>query len=107
MIGGLLTDEKWSFFEPFIMSASPLGGRPARDQRRVLDAIFRIARRSAPWRDLPAELGNWNSVFRQFRRWTASGPRDVMLEALADCGGEADLLHDRQMGCRGRLRRHP
>jgi transposase len=83
LLRGLLTDEEWSFFEPFVVSASPLGGRPARDHRRVLDAIFWIARTGAPWRDLPAELGNWNSVFRQFRRWTASGLWDVMLEALA------------------------
>jgi transposase len=68
----LLTDEEWSFFEPFVVSARPLGGRPARDHRRVVDAIFWIARTGAPWRDLPAELGNWNSVFRQFRRWTVS-----------------------------------
>jgi transposase len=92
LIRGLLTDEEWSFFEPFVVSASPLGGRPARDHRRVLDAIFWIARTGAPWRDLPAELGNGNSVFRQFRRWTASGLWDVMLETLADSGGEADLL---------------
>ena len=92
MIRGLLTDKEWSFFEPFVVSASPLGGRPARDHRRVLDAIFWFARTGAPWRDLPAELGNWNSVFRQFRRWTASGLWDVMLEALADGGGHADLL---------------
>ena len=92
MIRGLLTDEEWSYFEPFVVSASPLGGRPARDHRQVLDAIFWIARTGAPWRDLPAELGNWNSVFRQFRRWTASGLWEVMLEALADGGGKADLL---------------
>lgn len=66
----------------------PARGRPARDHRRVLNAIFWIARTGAPWRDLPAELGNWNSVFRQFRRWTASGLWDVMLEALADGGGD-------------------
>lgn len=92
MIRGRLTDEEWSFFEPFVVSASPLGGRPARDHRRVPDAIFWIARTGAPWRDLPVELGNGNSVFRQFRRWTASGLCDVMLEALADSGGDADLL---------------
>jgi Transposase and inactivated derivatives len=92
LIRGLLTDEEWSFFEPFVVSVSPLGGRPAGDHRRVLDGVFWIARTGAPWRDLPAELGNWNSVFRQFRRWTASGLWDVMLEALADGGGEADLL---------------
>ena len=40
--------------------------------RRVLDGIFWIARTGAPWRDLPEELGNWNSVWRQFRRWSAS-----------------------------------
>jgi transposase len=57
---------KWSFFEPFVRSASPLGGRPARDHRRVVDAIFCITRTGAPWRDLPADLGNLNSVFRQF-----------------------------------------
>lgn len=68
MIRGLLTDEEWSFFEAFVVSASPLGGRPARDQRRVPDGTFWTARTGAPRRDLPAELGNWNSVFRQFRR---------------------------------------
>ncbi|WP_188904343.1 IS5 family transposase [Caldovatus sediminis] len=92
LIRGRLTDEEWSFFEPFVVSASPLGGRPPRDRRRVLDASFWIARTGTPWRALPAELGNWNSVFRQFRRWTASGLWDVMLEALADGGGDADLL---------------
>jgi hypothetical protein len=29
-------------------------------------------RTNAPWRDLPEELGNWNSGWRQFRRWSAS-----------------------------------
>jgi len=48
LIRGLLTDEEWSFFEPFVVSASPLDGRPARDHRRVLDAIFWIARTGAP-----------------------------------------------------------
>jgi transposase len=58
----------------------------------VLDAIFWIARTGAPWRDLPSELGNWNSVWRQFRRWTESGVWDVLLQALTDGGGEADTL---------------
>lgn len=43
------SDEEWSFFEPFVVSASLPGGRPARDRRRVLDAIFWIARTGAPW----------------------------------------------------------
>lgn len=70
----------------------------------MLDALFWIARTGAPWRDLPAELGNWNSVFRQFRRWTASGLWDVMLEALADGGGDAGLP---QMIDSTSIRAHP
>lgn len=92
MVRGLLTNEEWACFEPFMVEAGPSGGRPPRDHRRNLDAILWIARTGAPWRDLPAELGNWDSVFRQFRRWTGSGLWDVMLEALADGGGDADLL---------------
>jgi transposase len=88
----LLTDGEWAVFEPFLVEAGPRGGRPPRDHRRVLDAILWIARTGAPWRDLPAELGNWNSVHRQFRRWAASGVWDVLLQALADAGGDADLL---------------
>jgi transposase len=91
VIRGRLSDEEWAFFEPFVTETGPLRGRPPRDHRRTLDAIFWITRTGAPWRDLPEELGNWNSVHRQFRRWTASGLWDLMLAALADGGGGGTL----------------
>jgi len=87
LVRGLLSDEEWAFFAPFVIEAGALRGRPPRNHRRTLDAIFWIARTGAPWRDLPEELGNWNSVHRQYRRWTTSGLWDLMLEALADGGG--------------------
>ena len=86
MVRGLMTDEEWAVFKPFLASRSSQGGRPPRDHRRVLDGILWIARTGAPWRDLPAEFGNWNSIFRQFRRWADSGVWDVILEALAGSG---------------------
>jgi transposase len=91
VIRGLLTDEEWAFFAPFVIEGAARGGRPPVDHRRVLDAIFWITRTGAPWRDLPDALGNWNSVHRQFRRWTASGLWDVMLDALSVGGGDAAL----------------
>jgi transposase len=87
-----MTDEEWTFFQPFLTERSEQGGRPARNHRQVLDGIFWIARTGAPWRDLPVELGNWNSVWRQFRRWSASGLWDVLLQALADTAGDAETL---------------
>jgi transposase len=83
LIRGLMTDDEWAYFEPFLIRR---GGRPPRDHRRVLDAVFWVMRTGAPWRDLPEEFGNWNSIFRQFRRWADSGVWDVILEALAGSG---------------------
>ena len=87
MVRGLLSDDEWAFLEPLVIERGPLRGRPPVDHRRTLDAVFRIARTGAPWRDLPEELDNWNSVHRQYRRWTAGGLWDLMLEALAEGGG--------------------
>jgi transposase len=87
-----MTDEEWALFAPFLATPCEQGGRPPGDHRRVLDGIFWIARTGAPWRDLPAEFGNWNSVWRQFRRWTSSGVWDVLLETLADAAGDAEIL---------------
>jgi transposase len=68
----LLRDEERGFFEPFVTETGPPRGRSPQDHRRVLDAIFWAALTGVPWRDLPDESGNWNSVNRQFRRCTAS-----------------------------------
>lgn len=79
MVRGLMSDDEWAIFEQVVITVSVQGGRWPRDHRRVLDGIFWICRSGAPWRDLPAAFGNWNSVWRQFRRWCASGVWDVLL----------------------------
>ena len=84
MLRGLMSDEEWAFFAPFLIENRSRGGRPPQDHRRVLDGIFYVTRTGLPWRDLPAEFGHWNSVHRQFRRWTEAGVWDVMLAALAE-----------------------
>ena len=82
MVRGRISDQEWSFFEPFVVSKGPKSGRPASDHRLILDGVFWIARTGAPWRDLPQDFGKWSSVYRQFRRWSISGLWDAMLEAL-------------------------
>jgi transposase len=72
VIRGLMTDQEWAIFAPFLISPSSLGGRPPKNHRKVLDGVFWISRTGAPWRDLPEVLGNWNSVHKQFRRWCQS-----------------------------------
>lgn len=84
LIRGLMSDEEWAFFEPFVTTRGAHSGRRPRDHRLVLDGIFWLGRTGAQWRDLPDFFGKWSSVYRQFRRWTLSGLWDLLLEALND-----------------------
>lgn len=88
----LIEEAEWAFFEPFLLAIRGRGGRRASDHRRVLDAIFWIARTGSPWRDLPEEFGKWSSVYRQFRRWTLSGFWELILEALNESGAMPDQV---------------
>lgn len=92
LLRGGLSDTEWAVFEPFVIERGPKCGRPPADHRRVLDAVFWIARTGAPWRDLPEALGRWSSVSKQFRRWTLSGLWDLLLEGLALSGVVPDTL---------------
>ena len=92
MVRGLLSNEEWDAFAPFVIEWAPKRGRPPADHRHVLDAVFWIVRTGSPWRDLPNELGRWASVYKQFLRWMHSGLWDVLLEALVESGAVPDSV---------------
>jgi len=48
-------------------------GRPPKDDRLMVTAIFYVLRTGIPWRDLPECFGPWSSVYTRFRRWCATG----------------------------------
>ena len=93
-----LTDEQWeavrgSIPEPERKGTTEHGGRPWRDPRDVLNGILWVLRTGAPWRDMPARYGNWNSVFVRFTRWSKLGVWDAALETLASLGPPVDEEH--------------
>ena len=49
-----------------------------------LEGVLWIARTGCPWRDLPAEFGAWNSVFKRFRRWVKAGAFERIFNALSE-----------------------
>ena len=87
-----MSDAVWVFFEPFVVEKGPRRGRRPRDHRLVLNGVFWISRTGTAWRDLHSHFGAWNSVYRQFRRWTQAGIWDVMLEALNETGTGHDSV---------------
>lgn len=48
----------------------------------MLSGILWVLRTGAPWRDLPQHFGPWSTAYSRFRRWTASGVWQCILEAL-------------------------
>ena len=79
-----ISDAEWARVEGLLPGRPGQHGGVARDNRRFIDAVLWIARTGAPWRDLPAELGHWNSQWRRFDRRAAKGRRDPILAMLRD-----------------------
>jgi transposase len=89
---GELTDEQWAQLQPLLPPKAHTG-RPARDDRAVLNGILWILRTGAPWRDLPEHYGPWQTVYGRYRRWRLEGQWDRLLTAvqqLADGDGQLD-----------------
>ena len=67
-----MTDLEWHALMPFVLRrAGP--GRPLRELRERMDAVFWVAAHHAKWRELPEEFGRWGTVARHFRRMTHGG----------------------------------
>ena len=79
----VLRDDQWERIAPLVPGKVGDPGRSGADNRLFVEAVLWIVRVGAPWRDLPKDFGNWNSVFQRFRRWVRSGVFDQMFEALA------------------------
>jgi len=59
-------------------------GRPPEDNRNIINGILWRLRCGTPWRDVPEKYGNWNSIYRRFRRWSGSGVWESVAIALAE-----------------------
>jgi len=59
----------------------------------VIEGIIYRYRTGIPWRDLPAEFGPWQTVWKRHRRYSLDGTWDQVLTKLltdADAAGEID-----------------
>ena len=78
-----LTDEQWARLEPFLpVERTGRQGRPWTPHRRVVNAILWRTRTGAPWRDVPAAYGSWQTVYGRHRTWSRDGTWDRALRGL-------------------------
>ena len=88
MVRKMLSDSQWAKLEPLVPGKVSDRGVTAKDNRLFVEAVLWIMRTGAPWRDLPAELGNWHTTFTRFSRWSKTGVWDQVFAALS---GDRDL----------------
>jgi transposase len=85
-----LGDDEWSVLEPLLLAGKKAGRPPKWARRQLIDGIRWRVRTGAPWRDVPAQYGPWQSVYGLFRCWQRNGTWSLAvtaLQALADAAG--------------------
>ncbi|WP_436844738.1 IS5 family transposase [Streptomyces longwoodensis] len=81
----------WDRIEP-LMPADPVRGRRWADHRRTLEAIAWKYRTNSPWRDLPEELGPFQTAHKRLIRWAIDGTWETILAAvLAAADADDDI----------------
>ncbi|MEW2326139.1 IS5 family transposase [Streptomyces griseoincarnatus] len=85
----VITDAMWDRIEP-LMPADPVRGRRWADHRRTLEAIAWKYRTGSPWRDLPDELGSFQTAHKRLIRWAVDGTWGRILAALLAAADGAD-----------------
>jgi len=87
-----MTEEDWTLALEVFDAAQSNRGEPGRDDRKFLEAILYFTVHNISWRALPAEFGNWNSVWKRFWRLSRTGVFETFFQLLADQSRTAELV---------------
>ena len=79
----VITNRSWAVIEPLLPGTTRDRGVTAKNNRLFLEGVLWKVRVGAPWRDLPTGFGEWNSVFRRFRRWAQRGVFQRIFEVVS------------------------
>ena len=115
MIRTVLSDAQWDRIKGLVPGKESDRGVTGRNNRLFVEAVLWVARTGAPWRDLPEEVGRWNSVWKRFWRGSKAGVWESLFKALADDPDFEYVMldstivraHQHSAGAKGGLRIRP
>lgn len=87
-----MTDEDWAVALTIFRAVRSRRGDKGRDDRKFLEALHYFTVNNVSWRALPAEFGNWNSVWKRFWRLREAGAFEAFFETLAGLSDTAHLV---------------
>ena len=83
-----LSDQEFALVQPLLPRDKPRGRKPT-DPRRILDALFYVARTGCPWRYLPKDFPPFTTVQNRFYAWRDSGRWEQIVSVLVMQAREA------------------
>ena len=86
-----LTDAEWHRVASMFPAQKPTTGRPRHDHRTVLAGILWVVRSGASWRAMPTEYGKWETAYKRYRLWCATGLWQRILAELVPRGSQVSL----------------
>jgi len=87
-----MTEDDWSIVLKLFDAAQSGRGEPCRDDRKLLELLHYFTVHNITWRALPAEFGNWNSIWKRFWRPSRSGVFEVFFQLLAETSETAHTV---------------
>lgn len=81
-----ISDKQWEVISsllPLPKSGDGNKGRPAKDQREVLNGLLWICRTGAQWNEMPGKYPPYQTCHRYFQKWVKAGVWDKVLWTLA------------------------
>ncbi|MGA9869395.1 MAG: transposase, partial [Acetobacteraceae bacterium] len=87
-----MTEDDWSIVLEVFDAAQSRRGEPGHDDRKFLEALHFFTVHNITWRALPAEFGNWNSVWKRFWRLSRSGVFEAFFQLLAETSQTAHIV---------------
>jgi transposase len=88
-----MTEDDWGLVLQVFNACRTRRGDRGRNDRKFLEALHYFTLHNITWRALPAEFGNWNSVWKRFWRLSQNGVLMAFFEALADLSQTKGLVN--------------
>ena len=87
-----MTDQDWETVVEVFRACRSRRGDKGRHDRTFLEALHYFCVHNLTWRALPAEFGNWNSIWKRFWRLSRAGVFDAFFDALTATSQTAHLV---------------
>jgi transposase len=87
-----MSEQDWGVVLLVFRAALSRRGAKGHDDRKFLEALHYFTVHNISWRALPAEFGNWNSVWKRFWRLSRAGVFEAFFQMLAEHSPTAHLV---------------